>query len=191
MREFSDFEKEVIAYLCESKYVIRIEDLFRKFITDFSISYRYYNRYSCEIRGTSEYKRNLDERIEKTKNKLYEIFFLISILEKENYILLTTSGVTEALPLNYYREPSYGIPCDSRIVEFIGLNQFKQIFVSFELKILFKNGYKSREQLNFEKNYKQTKISIWVAIIIGLFSIGVNCWFGWIKELICYFLSCL
>lgn len=189
MRAFNDFEKKIIEYLCNSpnSCEVEINGIFRNFLKlnvhlESGITYAY-------PRGNKmDYSL-----LEPTADKIHNIYFLIKLLEKENYILIYSRKENRSLvPV-----PNLKLKEDLRlseiVTEFISENYFGSIFVSENLKEFYQNGFKDREQINFEKTYKQTDESLTLAkksIFIAKFSTGLAILVSIISIIISIYYSC-
>ena len=190
MRAFNDFEKKIIEYLCNSPNSCEVEmnGIFRNFLKlnifpESGITYAYPR--------INKMDRNL---LEPTADKIHNIYFLIKLLEKENYILIYSRKEKRVV----IHSPScYKLKEDLRlseiVTEFIRENYFGSIFVSENLKEFYRNQFKDREQVNFEKTYKQTDESLTLAkksIFIAKFSTGLAILVSIISIIISIYYSC-
>ena len=177
MREFSDFEKEIICELCSSSqnYGLLHLILINKIYSHQKEAYYILND---EVLFEGYYQDN--DKINLLVVKIIGFYKLIEYLDK-SYLLLTykkkiinDNKILEPLEIKSgEKHMTYAIN-DYQIKELVSKYYNHAYIPSKELSLLVENNFKTQEQRHFLYIKKKTNISIGIAIVIGLIGILLN-----------------
>lgn len=168
MREFSDFEKEILHIMADlqKNNTLSRANILYEYFKNISIQKVEHNVPSIEF----YYDANCLSP-ESISCNIKKIKFLFEYLDSQYYIsdLNSTIDIEHGNKSNNYKTliPYYGCYIDS-------VNYQTELLLSDTIIFLVENEFKSPEQIRFNKQYKCTKISICIAIIIGVASISLN-----------------
>jgi len=177
MREFSDFEKEIINEICTNSdsYGLLHLILINKIYSPQREAYLIENN---EVIFEGYYQDN--QKMNKLVANVIGFYKLIEYLDK-SFLLLTykkkiVNDSDILIPLKIIsgkKHMRYAIN-DIQIKDLVSKYYNHAYIPSKELILLVENKFKTQEQRHFLHNKKMTTISLWIAIIIGTVSIVMN-----------------
>jgi hypothetical protein len=177
MREFSEFEKELIRRI-NSRDGNMLPNLIDPYLRDVSISISQTEKCTILFQEGTILNLEIEDRVFEIESIIIQSVNLIKLLEDKGYLFtIKRGGVT--YPFKYgtaaenWNTISYDFP-DERISQLLANYSIKELFVTPELNVFVENNFKTREEIRFNKQFKLALCAICVAFLGLIVNFGFN-----------------
>lgn len=177
MREFSNFEKELIVRINNGEGNM-LPNLIDPYLKDVSISIGQNQECTILFQEGTILNLDIEDRVFEIESIIIQSVNLIKLLEDKGYLFtIKRGGVT--YPFKYgtaaenWKTIAYKFP-DERMSELLANYSIKELFITPELNVFVKNDFKTREEKRFEKQFKLACAAILVAFTGVVVNFGFN-----------------